>query len=328
MYLDGPGGVIHQLLSIRAALERAGHQVTLFDQWNTSEVRSYPIFHLFVASGDTLELGKRMRLAGLKLVVSPIIDKAIPEWIIRVSNEVVTRIPKVYTHLGAASLLCKLADMSIARSEEEVGKLTVALGVPRAKVAMVYNGVDMKFANAKPDLFVKKYHMQDFLLAVGLIGNPNKNFLRLIRIANEIKVPTVLVGPIQNTDYARACMKAAEASRYVEVLGPISEEELISAYAAANTLALPSIIEGTGLVALEAGLAGAKVVITQNGGTKDYFANYVDYVDPRSDVSIRTGILRALEQPKGERLKLHIAKHFTWDAVAIQQVTAYEKALA
>jgi len=42
---------------------------------------------------------------------------------------------------------------------------------------------------------------------------------------------------------------------------------LASAYAACDVFVLPSMFETPGIAALEAGLAGAKIVITKYGGT-------------------------------------------------------------
>lgn len=327
VYLDGPGGVINQMLNTKAALEKLGHHVTLFNQWDTSSVRSHDIFHLFVASGDTYEIGRRIKQAGLKLVVSPIIDKAIPEWMIKISNSLMRRIPKVYTHLSAASELCGLADLTVARSSEEFRKITFTLNVSPSKAVRVPNGIDIKYYHAEPSLFIERYGVKDFVLWVGLIGFPNKNLLRLIRIIGALQLPTVLVGPVQNNDYARRCLEEARKYESIKVLGVLEPAELVSAYAAADTLVLPSIVEGTGLVALEAGLAGAKVVITRNGGPPDYFADLVEYVDPHSDKSIRDKLLIAVNRPKDHRLREHIRANFTWDIVALKQVDAYKRVL-
>jgi glycosyltransferase involved in cell wall biosynthesis len=324
-YLHGPGGVIVQILETKAALERLGHQVTLLDPWAPFAAASYDIFHLFCAGGDTYELSLRMKQAGLKLVVHPIIDKAIPEWIIKASNIVIKRVPKVYTHLSAASELCRLADLTVARSAEERHKITFALGVNPSRVAMVPNGVDIKYYHADPSLFVEKHGIRDFILWVGLMGDPNKNLLRLIQVAGGLPLEMVLVGPVQNNDYARRCLKEAGKYKNIRVLGVLEEEELISAYAAADTLILPSIIEGTGLVALEAGLAGAKVVITRNGGPPDYFTDLAEYVDPRSDESIRQKLLTAVSRPKDDRLREHIRANFLWEHVALKLSKIYKQ---
>jgi glycosyltransferase involved in cell wall biosynthesis len=75
---------------------------------------------------------------------------------------------------------------------------------------------------------------------------------------------------------------------------------------------LPSTHEGTGLAALEAGAAGARVVITRNGGAPDYFLHHAWYVDPDSVASIRGAIETAWHAPVDDRLRQHIAQRLSW----------------
>ena len=85
---------------------------------------------------------------------------------------------------------------------------------------------------------------------------------------------------------------------------------LSSAYASCNTFALPSLYETPGIAALEAGLAGAKIVITPYGGTKDYFKDMAIYSDPYSVDSIKKSIEDSLNKPKDDKLKKHIEQNF------------------
>ena len=99
---------------------------------------------------------------------------------------------------------------------------------------------------------------------------------------------------------------------------------LASAYAACDVFALPSLFETPGIAALEAGLAGAKIVITPHGGTKEYFGEMATYVEPLEVRSIRDGIREALEAKKDLRLRDHIAGHFLWKHVAEKTREVYD----
>lgn len=81
-------------------------------------------------------------------------------------------------------------------------------------------------------------------------------------------------------------MSATDAN--IVFLGHIDHHDplLASAYAAARVLAMPSLFESPGLVALDAAMAGTPVVATMFGNTRDYFLYHVEYVDPRSVQSI------------------------------------------
>jgi glycosyltransferase involved in cell wall biosynthesis len=102
---------------------------------------------------------------------------------------------------------------------------------------------------------------------------------------------------------------------------------LASAYAACTVFVLPSMFETPGIAALEAGLAGAKIVITPHGGTREYFGEMADYVDPTSIDSIRNGIRTALQRPKTANLKDHIMREFLWQSVAAKTAAIYRKTL-
>jgi glycosyltransferase involved in cell wall biosynthesis len=103
---------------------------------------------------------------------------------------------------------------------------------------------------------------------------------------------------------------------------------LASAYAACDTFVLPSLFETPGIAALEAGLAGAKVVITPHGGTTEYFGDDAVYVDPVSIASIRDGIRAALARPRGEQLRTRIRARYLWSHVASLTKSVYERVLA
>jgi len=90
---------------------------------------------------------------------------------------------------------------------------------------------------------------------------------------------------------------------------------LRSAYSAAKVFVLPSIFETPGLSALEAAVAGANIVITKYGSTKEYFGDYAWYVDPFSESDIKDKILDAFKSKKNKKLSYHIKKNFTWDKI-------------
>jgi glycosyltransferase involved in cell wall biosynthesis len=105
-------------------------------------------------------------------------------------------------------------------------------------------------------------------------------------------------------------------------------EMLASAYAACEVFALPSLFETPGIAALEAGLAGAKIVITPHGGTRDYFGLLAQYVDPSSVESIRMGIVSALSVNRTDTLQHHIKKEFLWSTAAEKTLAVYQRVLS
>ena len=108
---------------------------------------------------------------------------------------------------------------------------------------------------------------------------------------------------------------------------PHDSELLKSAYKACDTLILPSNVETPGLVALEAGLSGAKIAITEIGGTKEYFGNYATYINPFKTLSIKKAVINSFVLRKNKKLSNMILKRFTWEIVAEKTLEAYRKIL-
>jgi glycosyltransferase involved in cell wall biosynthesis len=226
--------------------------------------------------------------------------------------------------------MCSWATTLLPNSEAEANLVVDGLGAARSKTHMVPNGVDKRFLNADPTPFIKKYGVKDFILNVGHVGQERKNVLALIQALGQIDHPAVIIGRVFEGRYGEACVNEAKKYKHILLLDRLDNDSelLASAYAACKVFALPSLFETPGIAALEAGLAGAKVVITPYGGPKEYFGELAEYVEPRSVDSIRSGIMKALNAQKDDRLQEHIRREFLWQRVAEMTADAYRLTLA
>ena len=142
--------------------------------------------------------------------------------------------------------------------------------------------------------------------------------MKLIRAASKLDRILVIIGnPVtRHMNYYERCRQEAGSNvHFVDQL-PMDSEELVSAYAACEVFALPSLFETPGLAALEAGLAGAKLVVTREGSTKEYFQDLVDYVNPASERDIYEKIKNAFQKKKTNALKNRLQEHFLWEQTA------------
>jgi len=313
------------VMKTKEYLSRLGVEVELFDIWKRYDWSVISVIHVFGADMRNYFLLRALP-SSVPLVVSPIIDTTYPPVFARVLTTISCAFPpQVITSYKSYALAFRKADIVVARSSHEQRMLEKGFGVKSERIRIVHNGVDEKFLYAKSELFYSKYGLRDFVLYVGQIGNPRKNLLCLLRVAQLLAdVEFVLVGPILETSYAQRVISLARKLRNVHVLGRIPEEELTSAYAACKVFVLPSLTEGTGLAALEAGLAGANLVVTKRGGTLDYFKDYAIMVEPTTD-SILKGIRQALERPRDERQRTIIIENFLWPRVAQRLLNVYEE---
>jgi glycosyltransferase involved in cell wall biosynthesis len=113
---------------------------------------------------------------------------------------------------------------------------------------------------------------------------------------------------------------AARASGVCDLLGPVSETELIDLMRAAGAFAAPAIYEGFGIAPLEAmACATPAVIAADSGGLEEVSAAAAIVVAERSPEAWRAALEQAMARPQEliDRGLEHAAK-FGWPAVARQ----------
>lgn len=311
----------------------AGHNVkaTLFDPWQPFDPRACDIFHIFAANIGTYHLAREIRSLGVPIIVSPIMYSLHSSQFIRNTLRATRLAQKfakgVWTDYALAADICAWAQRVLPNTRAEMELVTHGLGVPKENIRVIPNGVDERFLNADPELFKRTYGLEKFILNVGHTGHERKNVLSLIKALGAIDHPAVIIGRIIKSDYGDACVREASKHKHILLIDGLDHRSglLASAYAACDVFVLPSLFETPGIAALEAGLAGAKVVITKYGGTQEYFGRMAEYVEPLSIDSIRGAVLRALQADKTDLLKEHIRGEYLWPRIAEKTVAVYKE---
>ena len=327
------GGPNTQLRNTAKHLSDLGINVKLFDPWTRLRKEECDIVHLFAANMGTYHLARELHGLGIPLVVSPIIYSLHSTGYVRTALKVsrfVQRFSKgVWTDYALAADVCGWARRVLPNTQVEADLVVDGLGIGRGKVTVIPNGVDKRFLDGDPTLFKKKYGLENFVLNVGHTGHRRKNVLALIRALAEVDHPAVIIGRIIPGEYGDACVREASKYKHILLINGLENDSamLASAYAACDVFVLPSLFETPGIAALEAGLAGAKIVITKYGGTKDYFGEMAEYVDPHSIGSIKAGILNSLGKRKDAVLRDHIRKEFLWERAVERTAETYQHVL-
>ncbi|MDD5218790.1 MAG: glycosyltransferase family 4 protein [Candidatus Omnitrophica bacterium] len=332
---QSPGGGEIVLLKTKEYLAKEGVDVKLFDPW-TDKFSDFDILHTFGSVKDCLRVMEAAQAAGTKNFLSSICWYSwkaawgtYPEWQRRMPS-LARQFAKTFCPFmpSQRKKMFDCADVVSPSSRAEAGQLKRYFLVPEEKMAVIPHGVDAAFAEAKGDAFHEKFGIRDFILCAGRI-EPRKNQLNVIRALRGIKQPLVFIGGTVPAykNYYEECVR--EAGSNVHFLGEVPHQSklLASAYAACNTFLLATWLETPGLAAMEAGLAGAKVVVTAEGATKEYFLNYVSYVRPDSMSDIRQKTLSAFERPRDPALRKHLQQNYSWTVVAKQTAEAYRRVL-
>lgn len=328
------GGAWIQCRHTAEALRAHGHQVTFFDMWHEYLWDSFDIVHLFRADFETVNIARWLYERRIPFVVSPIFFNRHPASFIRFSLFVSHLVQKLYvgvrTDFDYIRTICDYSTRVLPNTIAEGALIGKGMGIDSGKIVHIPNAVEARFAHADPSLFTTTYGIRDFILSVANFGYSRKNMLRLIQALRRIDHPSVLIGTIYDNEYGAACRREMEKAKHILWIDSCAHDApmLASAYAACKVFVLPSEFETPGLAALEAALAGAVVVITPYGGTREYFGTMAHYVDPYRVESIASQLTKALSNTPDPVLKKHVRQHFTWEPVVDKILNVYAAILS
>lgn len=224
----------------------------------------------------------------------------------------------------AARLIC----VSRATCEEAVR----VLGVPSARCAVVYEGVDRALFHPEPG---PRSEPPTILFVGGDYPNKNRGavvaaFARLCRV-NALPHHLVLVGPDARTDAALAEeFPGLDLSR-VQRLPSVEDAALAQLYRQADLFVFPSRDEGFGLPVLEAMASGTPVITSTVSSLPEVAGEAALLVDPDDVDGLAAAMERVLcDRSLWETLQqkgLRRAAQFTWQAAAERTARVYAEAL-
>lgn len=158
------------------------------------------------------------------------------------------------------------------------------------------------------------------VVAVGGLTE-RKNPLRLLQALRQVRrsVPDARLafvgdGPLRGAVQAGIDLEGLGGA--VTLAGALPHEQVGQWLAAADVLALPSIVEPLGVVALEAMASGRPVVATRIGGTAEVVGRAGALVDPFDPGAIADGIRRVLAAPPSVELCRRMAAAHSVDRQA------------
>ncbi len=318
--ISSSDGVLSQMMSWNKGLTDLGHDVEFISQCKFYDWASYDVIHLFVFSEFMAEYIDWIYPVNPKIVVSPILDTTYSRGAIKMlsywGNEKLRLHNKYYC---LRSLRDKIKMVSV-RSEFERSYMIESFGFEEWQVKVLpLSFGDMAYPiehNAERENYC--FHMS-------FLADKRKNVKRLIEASAAYDFPLKIAGKIRNYQEEVKIDRWLACSNRAEYIGFLSEEEKVRNYQTAKVFALPSTNEGVGLVALEAAVNGADIVITNFGGPQEYYSNLAKKVAPYSIDEIGKGVRYFLDgstfQPQ---LKEHILNHYDLMVTTEELVMQYQ----
>jgi glycosyltransferase involved in cell wall biosynthesis len=167
---------------------------------------------------------------------------------------------------------------------------------------------------------------ENFCFHCSLLADKRKSVKRLIQAAKKYNFKLILGGHLRNDQEKQMLKEWIGDAQNIEYLGFLSKEEMHDLYARAKVFALPSTIEGVGIVGLEAASMGCDIVLTSIGGPKEYYNGMVKIVHPLSVDQIGKAVVEFMDgdtyQPG---LANHIRSSYSTQNIVSQLVKAYQK---
>ncbi|HMJ56474.1 MAG TPA: glycosyltransferase family 1 protein [Polyangiaceae bacterium] len=202
------------------------------------------------------------------------------------------------------------ADLVVAISDATREDVISLLGVPKALVVRVYNGVDVAWWAAPPTVDVEatldrfRLRGRDYVLYVGgsdwRKNTPGMMSALARARAAGLDLRLAWAGHLQAGHIEGV---EGEARRFgvleaVDRLGYVSDDELRVLYRASRAHLLVSRCEGFGLTVVEAMAAGCPVVTTNGGALAEVAGDAALQVDPEDPAAIGDALLRLCREPE------------------------------
>ncbi len=251
-----------------------------------------------------------------------------------------SRILKIVYNLLVGERLIRNASAWIAITEEERAQFE-AYGVERDKVFVIPNGIDPEdFPNEGETGFRDKH------------GIGNRPFILFVGRLNAIKGPDILLEAFCRGQHAwpewhlvfagpdgglLSMLKsnAAKCSAHDQVhfIGYVGGVEKSVAYHAADMLVIPSRHEAMSIVALESGISGTPVLLTDQCGFDVVERVGGGKAVPATVEGVQAGLVEMLSDRAkltvmGNRLRDYVRDNYTWVVVVRRYLGLYRKLFA
>ncbi len=234
---------------------------------------------------------------------------------------------KIY-NLCIGHKIIRDAEMCIAVTDDERLYFR-SVGIPDKHIEVIPNGIAAgDFLSSDVISFRQKFHLgtSAFILFVGRLNpikGPDMLLQAFCNLQGSLKdISLVFVGPDGGMlKELKAFTRQNGMEDRVHFIGYLGGAEKSDAYHAADLLVIPSRHEAMSIVALEAGICGTPVLLTDQCGFDEVSAVGGGLVVPACVDGLQQGISAFFASPDmnqnaGLKLKAYVSGHFLWEAIA------------
>lgn len=214
----------------------------------------------------------------------------------------------------------------------------ISAGVAAEKIVVLPNGIaESDFVSQNTDEFREKHLLgaRPFILFVGrlnLIKGPDLLLHAFCAVKDKIRdVDLVFAGPDGGMlQQLKTITEREGMNNRVHFVGYLGGSEKSDACHAAQLLVVPSRHEAMSIVAIEAGMCGTPVLLTDQCGFEQVQEIGGGWVVPASVEGLEQGLLKVLSEPEliksaGLNIKKFVVQYFTWNVVVLSYINLYTR---
>lgn len=224
-------------------------------------------------------------------------------------------------------------------SEDSARWIGDMMGIPPARRAVVYHGIDAAAWTRREHEISSPY--RPYILSVSSVHR-HKNYVRLIEACATLArrhrdLPAlVIIGDVQAPDYLaemrRARAVAGEYAERIHLLGEIPYADIKTYYAGADLFVFPSYLETFGHPLLEAMASGVPIVAADIPVFREIAGDAACYADPHDTQALASAIEKTLFTPPIRESLIkrgqERVRHFGWDATARRLLSLFDEVLS
>jgi len=258
-------------------LKKIGFIADIYGPYSQN-IENYDVVYHYSVHPGGLELLRKIHQNGLPIVLSPnvyiydnyhLIKDSVEEYI-------------------------ALADIIIFKSESEKKNFCSLFDVNKDKIRIIAQPIDESILRTAPaDLFSEIYDIKNYAITFGII-DPNKNQLKIIEAVTELNIPLVLIGKYRDKNYYDECVAMSPSnSLFIDSL--YYHSDIMRSALQDAMFFIEASHEPAGVSAIEAGLSGCNLILSDLDWSHEHFGESARYVNPDSKESIQSGIKYSLE---------------------------------
>ena len=242
-------------------------------------------------------------------------------------------IKRWHSFLTMQKKVAKRLNNLVTVSERSQQDIASAFDLKPSGIDLVYNGIDTEEFRPMPWIAKKPFR----IMATASADAPLKGVRYLLEAVAELakqypQLELLMVGKLQTGGATEQLIERLKLAQRIIFVNGISTEQLVTHYAEAQVVVIPSVYEGFGLPAGEAMACGVPVVSTDGGALPEVVGDAGIIVPVKNSQAIAKAVADLLDSAdKRDAISLagrqRIENLFCWKRAANQMIDYYSQVL-